>query len=132
MAVKLIFKRSSVLGKRPSSSVIEPGELALNTNSNEPGIFFEVTDGNVIKVGPTSVLPTYPTSTPELGEMWYNTIKGTLNTGTVENAQKAWAAIAAPYLGGSGYTVAGRISPATHHFCSKKSVHFKQLFYNNQ
>jgi hypothetical protein len=105
MAVKIVLKRSSVLGKRPSSSVVEAGELALNTNSVEPGIFFEVTDGSVIKVGPTSVLPTYPTSTPELGEMWYNTIKGTLNTGTVENTQKTWAAIAAPYLGGSGYTV---------------------------
>ena len=44
MAVKLIFKRSSLLGKRPTSAVIEPGEIALNTNSNEPGLFFEVSE----------------------------------------------------------------------------------------
>ncbi len=105
MAVKLIFKRSSVLGKRPSSAVIEPGEIALNTNSTDPGLFFEVSSGDVVKVGPTAVMPTAPTSTPELGELWFNTVKGTLNAGTVENAQKTWAAIAAPYLGGGGYAV---------------------------
>jgi len=105
MAVKIVLKRSSVLGKRPSSSVVEPGELALNTNSVEPGLFFEVSDGNVVKVGPTSVMPTAPTSTPELGELWYNVVNGTLNTGTVENSKKVWASIAAPYLGGGGYAV---------------------------
>ena len=105
MAVKLIFKRSSILGKRPTSAVIEPGELAMNTNSNEPGLFMEVSDGNVIKVGPTAVLPVAPTTTPELGELWYNTINGTLSTGTVQDAQKVWEAISAPFLGGSGYTV---------------------------
>ena len=105
MAVKLIFKRSSLLGKRPTSAVIEPGEIALNTNSNEPGLFLEVSDGNVVKVGPTAVLPSQPTSTPALGELWYNTVDGTLNTGTVKNDQKVWASIAAPYLGGGGYVV---------------------------
>ena len=105
MAVKLIFKRSSVLGKRPTSAVIEPGEIALNTNSNDPGLYFEVSSGDVVKVGPTAVLPVAPTSTPELGELWYNSVDGTLNTGTVENAQKVWTAIAAPYLGGGGYAV---------------------------
>ena len=48
-AVKIIFKRSSLLGKRPTSANLEPGEIGLNTNSNDPGLFFEVNDGNVVK-----------------------------------------------------------------------------------
>jgi len=32
-AVKIIFKRSSILGKRPTGSNLEAGEIGLNTNS---------------------------------------------------------------------------------------------------
>ena len=100
-AVKLIFKRSSVLGKRPTSANLDPGEIGLNTNAVNPGLFFETTDGNVIKVGPTSVLPVAPTGFPEKGELWYNTEAGTVNIGVVKNSEKAWQEISSPYLGGS-------------------------------
>ena len=103
MAVKLILKRSSILGKRPSSSVIEPGELALNVNSKDPGIFFEVNDGNIVKAGPTSYLSEPPTPAPSLGELWVDADTKALSIGT---SDKKWQTVAAPFLGGTaGYTV---------------------------
>ena len=104
-ATKIILKRSSILGKRPNSSVIEPGELALNTNAGEPGLFFEVQTGETIKVGPTAVSPSAPVTNPERGESWLNLVEGTLNIGTVEEAQKVWRSIASPFLGGKGHVV---------------------------
>lgn len=105
MAYKVILKHSSILGKRPTNENIQPGELALNTNSEDPGAFFEVSDGNVVKVGPTSVSDLAPVAFPEKGESWYDTANGTLNIGTLENSQKVWKSIAAPYLGGSDIVV---------------------------
>lgn len=105
MADKIILKRSSILGKRPTNQVIEAGELALNTNSNDPGAFFEVSDGNVVKIGPTSVSSFPPVEFPEKGETWYDTQKGTWNIGVYENAKKVWKTLAAPYLGGSDIVV---------------------------
>jgi hypothetical protein len=104
-AVKIIFKRSSILGKRPSNANLEPGEIGLNTNAVDPGLYLEVNDGSVVKVGPTSVLPQPATETPEKGELWYNTVERTLNIGTVDGAKKQWQTISAPYLGGGGFMV---------------------------
>jgi len=104
-AVKIIFKRSSIPGKRPTSSNLEVGEIGLNTNANEPGLYFETNDDTVIKVGPTAILPAAPTNTPAKGELWLNTQDGTLNAGVYKDARAQWQAIAAPYLGGGGYVV---------------------------
>lgn len=104
-AVKIIFKRSSIPGKRPTSSNLEVGEVGLNTNSNDPGLFFQVNNDTVVKVGPTSVLPGPPTNTPSKGELWLNTQDGTLNAGVFKDSAAQWQAIAAPYLGGGGYVV---------------------------
>ena len=102
-AVKLIFKRSSLLGKRPTGANLEAGEIALNTNSNDPGLFFEVNSGSVVKAGPTAYLPEPPTSTPSLGELWVDTDTKALSIGT---SNRSWQSVAAPYLGGtSGLTV---------------------------
>jgi hypothetical protein len=102
-AVKLIFKRSSILGKRPTGANLEPGEIGLNTNSNDPGLFFETNNGSVVKAGPTAYLPEAPTSTPALGELWVDRDTKTLSIGTESNL---WQKVAAPFLGGTnGYTV---------------------------
>ena len=102
-AVKLIFKRSSILGKRPTGENLEPGEIGLNTNPTEPGLYFEVNDGSVVKAGPTAYLPEQPTPTPARGELWVNKVTNTLSVGTDLNQ---WEKVAAPFLGGtSGYTV---------------------------
>jgi len=100
-AVKLIFKRSSVLGKRPNSDNLEAGEIGLNTNAAEPGLFFEVTDGQVVKAGPTAVLPVEPTAAPSKGELWYGSESGEINIGVEKDSAKVWKTVAAPYLGGS-------------------------------
>lgn len=102
-AVKIIFKRSSILGKRPTGANLEAGEIGLNTNSNDPGLFFETNNGSVVKVGPTAYLPEQPTSTPALGELWVDSDTKGLNIGT---SSGEWQKVAAPFLGGTGgYTV---------------------------
>ena len=98
-AVKVIFKRSSLLGKRPTGANLEPGEIGLNTNSNDPGLFFEVSDGSVVKAGPTSYLSQAPTQTPALGELWVDKDTKALSIGTTD---QTWQSVAAPYLGGTG------------------------------
>jgi hypothetical protein len=98
-ATKIIFKRSSILGKRPTSANLEPGEIALNTNSNDPGLFFETDAGTVVKVGPTSYLSTAPISDPQRGELWVDSDTKALSVGTDKNK---WATIAAPFLSGTG------------------------------
>lgn len=102
-AVKLIFKRSSLLGKRPTASNLEPGEIGINTNSVDPGLFFETNTGTVVKVGPTSYLPEKPTNTPSRGELWIDSDTKSLSVGTDQNL---WQKVASPFLGGTnGYTV---------------------------
>lgn len=105
MADKFILKRSSILGKRPTNQNLDPGEIALNTNSSDPGAFFEVSDGNVVKIGPTSVSLSPPVLSPEEGEMWFDLSDGSLNIGSLEEARKTWRKVSAPYLGGGGTTV---------------------------
>lgn len=102
-AVKIIFKRSSLLGKRPTGANLEPGEIGLNTNSTDPGLFFEVNDGSVVKAGPTSYLPEALTQGPARGELWVDSDTKILSVG---NDVGKWQKVAAPFLGGtSGFTV---------------------------
>jgi hypothetical protein len=102
-AVKIIFKRSSLLGKRPTGANLEAGEIGLNTNANDPGLFFEVADGSVVKAGPTAYLPQAPTQTPALGELWVDRDTKNLNIGTEKSL---WQKVSAPFLGGTnGITV---------------------------
>jgi len=102
-AVKIIFKRSSILGKRPTGANLEAGEIGLNTNSTDPGLFFEVNDGSVVKAGPTAYLPGPPTETPARGELWVDADTKALSIGT---DTQSWQTVAAPYLGGTnGLTV---------------------------
>lgn len=64
--------------KRPNPDGLLDGQVALNYNAEDPGMFFRVTDGTLTKVGPVSV--TYnglaPNATPvgstgnALGEEW--------------------------------------------------------------
>jgi hypothetical protein len=105
MAYKIILKRSSILGKRPSNQNLGPGEVGLNTNAEDPGAFFEVSDGNIVKIGPVSVSNNPPITLPEKGEVWFDLAEGSLKIGTVEEAKKTWRKISAPYLGGGGTTV---------------------------
>lgn len=102
-AVKIIFKRSSLLGKRPTGANLEAGEIGMNTNSTDPGLFFETNNGTVVKAGPTAYLPGAPTDVPARGELWVDSDTKTLNIGT---GLSQWQKVATPFLGGtSGLTV---------------------------
>ena len=102
-AVKIIFKRSSLLGKRPTNANLEPGEIGLNTNSTDPGLFFETNNGSVVKVGPTAYTPGEPTQIPARGELWVDSDTKALSVGT---DSASWQRVATPFLGGTnGLTV---------------------------
>ena len=79
MANRIQLKRSSILGKRPDGQYLEPGELALNTNAQTPGVFFETNDGNIAKAGPTYIGTLPPPSEIPYGngETWFDEGNGT-------------------------------------------------------
>lgn len=77
--MKYLHKRSSTQNKRPEASSLGTGEIALNYNSADPGVFFEANDGSIVKVGPAEVGNSAPNSTPtgssgnSAGELWFDT-----------------------------------------------------------
>jgi hypothetical protein len=59
--------RSSTADKRPTTAIAE-GQIALNTNSASPGLFFKDSTGaSIIKIGPVHVGSTAPNATPAAG-----------------------------------------------------------------
>jgi hypothetical protein len=100
MAQRIQHKRSSIAGKRPDNSYLEPGELVLNTNADDPGVYFEVNDGSVVKAGPTYIGESQPpTNIPYgSGESWYDLGNGTFNIYSAES-EKWLQAYSAPYGG---------------------------------
>jgi len=73
--------RSSTANKRPTTSIAD-GQIALNTNTTSPGLFFKDSTGaTIIKVGPVHVGATAPNSTVpaggsagnSTGEIWLDT-----------------------------------------------------------
>lgn len=78
MASVLKHLRSSTADKRPTASGLADGQLAINTASGTPGLFFKDSAGNVVKVGPVHVDATAPNASPagsagnSIGEMWVN------------------------------------------------------------
>ena len=108
MAVRITLKRSSILNKRPTSQILDPGELALNTNALSPGLFFEADNNSVVKVGPTAVGTEPPVLVPSLGESFYNTVTNSLSIGSPDpvTAEQTWRSLSTPWLGGTnGYVV---------------------------
>lgn len=73
--------RSSTTNKRPTTAIAD-GQIALNTNSTSPGLFFKDSTGaTIIKVGPVHVGATAPNVSPaaggsagnSTGEVWLDT-----------------------------------------------------------
>jgi hypothetical protein len=73
--------RSSTANKRPTTTLVD-GQLAINTNTASPGLFFKDSAGTgIVKVGPVHVGTTAPNSTPAsggstgnyTGEQWLDT-----------------------------------------------------------
>ena len=55
MSVQILSRRSSVLRDRPFPTRLGDGELAINTNTAEPGLFFKDSGSGLIKAGPVHV-----------------------------------------------------------------------------
>ncbi len=78
---RIRHKRSAVNGKRPTTDILTAGEISINYNNEDPGVFITTSADTISKVGPTSVSPTAPNSTPPSGgyafnsngETWFNT-----------------------------------------------------------
>ncbi|CAB5223244.1 hypothetical protein UFOVP383_10 [uncultured Caudovirales phage] len=58
--------RSSTASKRPTSAIAD-GQIALNTASGTPGLFFKDNAGNIIKAGPAHYGASAPNSSPAVG-----------------------------------------------------------------
>ena len=77
--------RSSTANKRPTPAAMSDGQIAVNTNTASPGLFFKDSAGALIKVGPVHVGTTAPNASPAsggetgntVGEQWLDTTGGT-------------------------------------------------------
>jgi hypothetical protein len=101
MAQRLQQKRSSIAGKRPDQSYLEPGELAINTNASDPGVFFEGNDGSIVKAGPTAMSEKAPVSDVGYGngEAWFDKSNKILNL--YDSAIENWTTAISPLYGGA-------------------------------
>jgi hypothetical protein len=83
--------RSSTASKRPLPASMSDGQLAINTNSTSPGLFYKDSAGALVKVGPVHVGTTAPNASPasggetgnSVGELW-------LDTSASPNQLKTW------------------------------------------
>lgn len=80
MTVQILSRRSTLLFDRPFPPRIGVGELTLNANANDPGIYFaDSTQTSLIKAGPTYVGSSSPNFSPvgftslSKGESWLDT-----------------------------------------------------------
>ena len=73
--------RSSTAHKRPNPSAMADGQLAINTETSSPGLFFKDSSGGLVKAGPVHVGATAPNVSPasggqsgnSTGELWLDT-----------------------------------------------------------
>lgn len=81
-ATPIQILRSSVNNKRPDATKLLPGQPAVNTDPQQPGLFFaDSTGANLFKVGPTFIGNDPPNDGATLpgqlgnanGEMWLDT-----------------------------------------------------------
>lgn len=86
--------RSAVLQKRPLSTDILDGELAVNYHADSVGVFLRDTLGKIRKVGPAHVgtLPPSPVNYTDLsdGELWVDRSGNTIVLRAYDEAQDEW------------------------------------------
>lgn len=92
-ATQIQLLRSSIPNCRPDPAQLLPGQPAVNTDANQPGLFFTNSNGSLTKIGPcvvSSVAPnTNPAGSPgnSRGELWFDVEVQTLKIWT----GAAWA-----------------------------------------
>jgi len=76
MASILKHLRSSTADKRPTASGLADGQIAINTASGTPAMFFKDNAGNIVKIGPAHIGTAAPNAIPagsagnSDGELW--------------------------------------------------------------
>jgi hypothetical protein len=107
--------RSSTANKRPTPGAMSDGQIALNTQSDSPGLFFKDGNGDLVKVGPVHVGPTAPNATPGAGGQTGNS-KGEqwLDTASSRYVFKIWDGTAwrtedGEFVNNSGDTMTGAL-----------------------
>jgi hypothetical protein len=82
--------RSSTPSKRPTSAIAD-GQIALNTASGTPGMFFKDNANNIIKTGPAHYGATAPNSSPAVSGSTGNSIgEAWLDNGLTPPGWKIW------------------------------------------
>ena len=108
MTIQILSRRSSLLNDRPVPTRIGEGELCINTNAGDPGLYFADSTASpstgLIKIGPTHIGAVQPNNAPtgftsfSKGEQWLDTASThilKIHDGTTLQLPKAIASIAA-------------------------------------
>ena len=111
--------RSSAANKRPQASAMAEGQLAINTASGSPGLFFKDSASNLVKVGPVHVGSGAPNASPasggtsgnSLGEQWLDTSGGTYVFKIWDGS--AWRSEAGEFVNTTGDTMTGALGIIT-------------------
>ena len=108
MTIQILSRRSSLLNDRPVPTRIGAGELCVNQNPGDPGLYFADSTASpttgLIKVGPVHIGTTQPNNAPSgfasfsKGEQWLDTASThilKIHDGTSWKLPKAVASITA-------------------------------------
>jgi hypothetical protein len=123
--------RSSTANKRPNPTAMATGQVALNTATTSPGVFFKDANDNLIKVGPVHVGTTAPNATPasggqagnSVGEQWLDT-SGANPVFKIWDGSN-WISEAGEFVNASGDTMTGALVMA-----NQQQVRFREASAN--
>jgi hypothetical protein len=109
--------RSSTADKRPTPAAMSDGQLAMNTNTASPGLFFKDSNGDSIKAGPAHVGTTAPNATPgaggqagnSKGELWLDTTGGTYVLKTWDGTAWRSVSLTGDFVETTGDTMTGAL-----------------------
>jgi len=110
--------RSSTANKRPTAAAMSDGQLAVNTNATNPGLFFKDADSDIRKVGPIFIGSSAPNSSPATngstghskGESWLDTSSSVYSFKIYDGS--AWRSASGTVVDSSNNVGIGTLSPS--------------------
>ena len=108
--------RSNTANKRPTASGMVDGQVAINTNATNPGLFFKDAGDGIRKVGPVFIGSSAPNSSPaaggssghSIGEQWLDTSSSRYIVKTWDGT--AWRDDDSNYLQLTGGSLSGALT----------------------
>ena len=88
--MRTIYKNTNVDGRKPATSAMTPGEIAVNYNANNPRIMTEDSNGEIASFLPESKINSLFTAIN--GQLSQAGIDAALNTTDIENLE-AWMGV---------------------------------------